>query len=132
MKKLLLTLMQVLISTSAMAKWVKVGSSADVDVGITLYADPATILKSGNMVKMLRLTDFKAVQGNIGEHYMSTKRQDEYDCVRERRRIIFVAAHSKKMGEGYVVIRVINKLDDWKPISPGSQGEAMCEFACGN
>jgi hypothetical protein len=36
------------------------------------------------------------------------------------------------MGEGYVVIRVINKLDDWKPISPGSQGEAMWEFACGN
>jgi len=89
MKKLLLTLMQVLISTSAMAKWVKVGSSADVDVGITLYADPATILKSGNMVKMLRLTDFKTVQGNAGKQYMSTKRQHEYDCKEEQHRIIF-------------------------------------------
>ncbi len=115
-------------SGSAMAEWAPVGGNDR----FTLYSDPTTIIKSGNMVKMLRLTDFKAVQGNIGEHYMSTKRQDEYDCVRERRRIIFVAAHSKKMGEGYVVIRVINKLDDWKPISPGSQGEAMWEFACGN
>ena len=115
-------------SGSVMAEWVPVGGNDR----FTLYSDPTTISKSGNMVKMLRLTDFKAVQGNIGEHYMSTKRQDEYDCVRERRRIIFVAAHSKKMGEGYVVIRVINKLDDWKPISPGSQGEAMWEFACGN
>lgn len=115
-------------SGSAMAEWVPVGGNDR----FTLYSDPTTISKSGNMVKMLRLTDFKAVQGNIGEHYMSTKRQDEYDCVRERRRIIFVAAHSKKMGEGYVVIRVINKLDDWKPISSGSQGEAMWEFACGN
>ena len=115
-------------SGSAMGEWVPVGGNDR----FTLYSDPTTISKSGSMVKMLRLTDFKAVQGNIGEHYMSTKRQDEYDCVRERRRIIFVAAHSKKMGEGYVVIRVINKLDDWKPISPGSQGEAMWEFACGN
>ncbi len=115
-------------SGSAMAEWVPVGGNDR----FTLYSDPTTISKSGNMVKMLRLTDFKTVQGNIGEHYMSTKRQDEYDCVRERRRIIFVAAHSKKMGEGYVVIRVINNLDDWKPISPGSQGEAMWEFACGN
>jgi hypothetical protein len=115
-------------SGSAMAEWVPVGGNDR----FTLYSDPTTISKSGNMVKMLRLTDFKTVQGNTGEHYMSTKRQDEYDCVRERRRIIFVAAHSKKMGEGYVVIRVINKLDDWKPISPGSQGEAMWEFACGN
>jgi hypothetical protein len=115
-------------SGSAMAEWVPVGGNDR----FTLYSDPTTISKSGNMVKMLRLTDFKTVQGNTGEHYMSTKRQDEYDCVRERRRIIFVAAHSKKMGEGYVVIRVINKLDDWKPISPGSQGEAVWEFACGN
>jgi len=115
------------VSCSAMAEWVPVGGNDR----FTLYSDPTTISKSGNMVKMLRLTDFKVVQGNIGEHYMSTKRQDEYDCVRERRRIIFVAAHSKKMGEGYIVIRVINNLDDWKPISPGSQGEAMWEFACG-
>jgi hypothetical protein len=115
-------------SGSAMAEWVPVGGNDR----FTFYSDPTTISKSGNMVKMLRLTDFETAQGNIGEHYMSTKRQDEYDCVRERRRIIFVAAHSKKMGEGYVVIRVINKLDDWKPISPGSQGEAMWEFACGN
>ncbi len=115
-------------SGSAMAEWVPVGGNDR----FILYSDPTTISKSGNMVKMLRLTDFMTVQGNTGEHYMSTKRQDEYDCVRERRRIIFVAAHSKKMGEGYVVIRVINKLDDWKPISLGSQGEAMWEFACGN
>ena len=115
-------------SGSAMAEWVPVGGNDR----FTLYSDPTTISKSGNMVKMLRLTDFKTVQGNTGEHYMSTKRQDEYDCVRERRRIIFVVAYSKKMGEGYVVIRAISKLDNWKPISLGSQGEAMWEFACGN
>jgi hypothetical protein len=62
---------------------------------------------------------------------MSTKRQDEYNCVKEQRRIIFITAHSENMGEGYVVMRVVNKPGDWKSISPGSQGEAVWEFACG-
>jgi hypothetical protein len=128
MKILLLTLMFAVMSSSAMAEWVPVGGNDR----FTLYSDPTTISKSGNMVKMLRLTDFKTVQGNTDEHYMSTKRQDEYNCVKEQRRIIFITAHSENMAEGYVVMRVVNKPGDWKSISPGSQGEAVWEFACGN
>jgi len=127
MKKRLLTLVLAVVSSSAMAEWVYIGGNDR----FTLYSDPTTISESGNMVKMLRLTDFKTVQGNTGEHYMSTKRQDEYNCVKEQRRIIFITAHSENMGEGYVVMRVVNKPGDWKSISPGSQGEAVWEFACG-
>ncbi len=58
---------------------------------------------------MLRLTDFETVQENAGEYYMSTKRQDEYNCVKKQRRIIFITAHSENMGEGYIVMRVVNK-----------------------
>ena len=127
MKKLFLILILAIVNSSAMAEWVHVGGNDR----FTLYSDPTTISKSGNMVKMLRLTDFKTAQGNVGEHYMSTKRQDEYNCVKEQRRIIFITAHSENMGEGYVVMRVVNKPGDWKSISPGSQGEAVWEFACG-
>jgi len=123
MKKLLLTLMLAVVSNSAMAEWVHVGGNDR----FTLYSDPTTISESGNMVKMLRLTDFKTAQGNAGEYYMSTKRQDEYNCVKEQRRIIFITAHSENMGEGYVVMRVVNKPGDWKSIAPGSQGEAVWE-----
>ena len=128
MHKFILMLLLTVASGSAMAEWIPVGRNDR----FTLYSDPTTISKSGNMVKMLRLTDFKTAQGNTGEHYMSTKRQDEYDCVREQCRIIFVTALSEKMGEGYVVMRVVNKPGDWKSISSGSQGEAMWKFACGD
>jgi len=127
MKKRLLTLMLAVVSSSAMAEWVHVSGNDR----FTLYADPTTISESGNVVKMLRLTDFETPQGNIGEHYMSTRRQDEYNCVKGQRRIIFITAHSENMGEGYVVMRVVKKTSDWKSISPGSQGEAVWKFACG-
>jgi len=37
------------------------------DVGITTYADPTTIRKSGNKVKIWSLDDFKTVQ-KVGGH----------------------------------------------------------------
>ncbi len=127
MHKAILMLLLAVVSSGAMAEWVHVGGNDR----FTLYADPTTVSESGNMVKMLRLTDFETAQGNIGEHYMSTRRQDEYNCVIEQRRIIFITAHTENMGEGYVVRSVVNKPGDWKSISPGSQGEAVWEFACG-
>jgi len=37
----------------------------------------------------------------------------------------------ENMGEGNVVMKVVNKPDYWKLIPPGSQGEAVWKFACG-
>jgi hypothetical protein len=108
-----------------MAEWVHVGGNDR----FTLYSDPTTINKSGNIVKMLRLTDFKSAQRIDTKYYLSTKRQDEYDCVKEQYRIIYVNAYTENMGEGNVVMRVINKPDDWELISSGSQGEAVWEIA---
>ena len=51
MKKLLLTLMLAVVSSSAMAKWVKVSE----DKLVTAYADPTTIRKNGDKVKMWAL-----------------------------------------------------------------------------
>ena len=48
MKKLLLTLMLAVVSTSAMAEWVEVGTTDSHLV----YADPASIRKVGDIVKI--------------------------------------------------------------------------------
>jgi hypothetical protein len=62
MKKLLLILMLV-VSSSAMAEWVWVGKSE----GFTTYVDPTTVRKSGNKVKLWRLTDYKtAINSTAG------------------------------------------------------------------
>jgi hypothetical protein len=48
MRKLILILLLAVLSSSAMAEWIKVGANDNS----TIYADPATIRKEGNMVKM--------------------------------------------------------------------------------
>ncbi len=50
MKKLLLTLMLAVVSSSVMAEWVLYGFSNGSKKGIiiTVYADPTTLIKSGN------------------------------------------------------------------------------------
>lgn len=126
MRTMLLALILTLSTTNTMAEWVHVGGNDR----FTLYSDPATINKSGNIVKMLRLTNFKTVQISNSQRYLSTQRQDEYDCVKEQHRIIFVNAYTENMGEGYVIMRVVNRSGSWKPILPGSQGEAVWNFAC--
>jgi hypothetical protein len=128
MKKLLLTLILAVVSTSAMAEWVEVGSS--VEYGITLYVEPITISKSENMVKMMRLTDFKTVQENAGKQYMSTKKQHEYDCKKERVRTLWSTFYSKNMGDGDVIADV-EGTHKWTPVAPDSVGEAHLELACG-
>lgn len=126
MKNLLLALILMLISNSTRAEWIPVSENFI----FTLYSDPTSISKSGHIVKMLRLTDFKTAQGRTGSKYLSTKRQDEYDCIKKQHRIIYVNAYSENMGTGYIVTKVVNESDDWKSVSLGSLGEGAWKFAC--
>ena len=62
MKKLLLTLVLAIVSSSVMAEWVYIAESEEeVEEAyfVTAYADPDTIRKTGNRVKMWVMEDFK-------------------------------------------------------------------------
>jgi hypothetical protein len=48
------------VSTSAIAEWVAIGETEEKD--LTVYADPTTIRKTGNIVKMWSLDDHKMAQ----------------------------------------------------------------------
>ena len=61
MKKLLLTLILVVVSSNVMAEWVEISSSDDL--GITVYADPSSIRKADNKLEMRFLSDYKKVRG---------------------------------------------------------------------
>jgi hypothetical protein len=124
MNKLLLILMLV-VSTSAMAEWVAIGETEEKD--LTVYADPTTIRKTGNTVKMWSLDDHKMVQN---PDVISSRGLDEYDCEKKQRRPLFLAAYSGHMGKGETVL-IHNERGDWNPTSPGSVGESVLEFACG-
>ena len=125
MKKLLLTLMLVVVSSSAMAEWVKVSE----DKLVTAYADPTTIRKLGDKVKMWALWDYSTAQEGDSKPYMSVRIQNEYNCKEETDRQIYATTFSGNMLEG-------NKIDtqggrDWEPVAPRTHDEALWKFACG-
>ncbi len=126
MKKLLLILM-LIVSTSAMAEWVAI-ATAD---GIISYANPATIRKSGNKVKMWSLIDFNSVQEDAGDKFLSSKSQNEYDCKEERIRTLYFSWHSENMGGGDVVYIDRKPDKNWDPVMPESTGENLWKIACG-
>jgi len=126
MKKLLLTLLLAIVSSSAMAEWVEVGSNDNV----TRYADPATIRKVGNKVTVWELVDFKTVQGSTGFQFNSAKVLTLCDCKEEQTRMLSASVHSENMGGGNVVM-THNKAGKWAPAAPDSINMTLFEFACG-
>jgi hypothetical protein len=97
MRRAILTMLLAIVSSSATAEWVAVSR----DETSAMYADPATIRRTGDMVEMSTLLDFKAAQARpYGTPYMSQKTQHEYDCKGHRARIIHFLRYSETMGGG--------------------------------
>jgi len=127
MHKAILMILLAIVSSSAMAEWVVIGATNKS----TVYADPTTIRKSGNKVKMWMLYDFYSVEEAAGEKYLSHKGQSGYDCKEEQGKTLYFSRHSENMGGGDVV-HVDNKpAKNWTPIPPGSVNEGLWKFACG-
>ena len=124
MKKLLLTLMLITASSNVMAEWVEIESN-ETD---TFYDDPATIRKTGNIVRMWVLTDYKMVKTNASKPYMSKLGVRKYDC-KEKSRATIKTLHSKNMGVGKNVGIIGNR--PWLPVSPRTTSELLWKFACG-
>jgi len=109
MKKLLLTLMLAVVSSSAMTGWTKAGSSVEK----IIYVDFETIRKSGNNVKIWTLYDYKEPKKlkKYGS-YMSVKYQEEHDCKNEQTKILYNIAYTGNMGGGDTIFS--NKSEpDW-------------------
>lgn len=128
MRKVILMLLLAMVSSSAMAEWIMV-DSGDTS---TTYADPTTISKAGNIVKMWWLDDFKkADTAANGKAYMSMKGQDEFDCKEEKSRQLHFSFYSELKGGGEMVYNEILKHPKWYPVSLGSAGADLWKIACG-
>ena len=111
-----------------MAEWVKVTGSAEETMSITVYADPDTILRTGNRVKMWSLTDYKKTEEESGA--TSAKQKDEHDCKEKKSRILFIAFYSGHMGRDEAVLIDSEPDDSWQQLLVGSADEAILDFAC--
>lgn len=110
------------------AEWM--WASANNQVGLTIYVDPDSISRDGDLVKLWQLYDYKTIQTVAGNSFLSSKAQRQFDCVKQRTRLLAFTHFTGNMGSG---IRVFNDLDEseWRPVAPGSVGQSMWKVACG-
>ena len=115
----------VLNSAPAYAEWVEVGITDEA----TVYADPDTLRRKGDLVKMWYLHDFKTTQTVLKKSYLSSRSQDEYDCTGDRHRALASTSFSGNMGSGKVRSSYSIK-GKWEPVPPGTITQALWKVAC--
>lgn len=127
MRRSILSLLLLVVSAGAAAEWAEVGAD---QIG-TSYADPVTLTKAGDIVKMRDLVDFKAVQSRpYGTPFLSQRRLQEHDCGNRRSRVVELLRYSENMGQGDEAPVDVDP-EKWEPVAPGTAGEVLWTFACG-
>ncbi|HSL03031.1 MAG TPA: surface-adhesin E family protein [Nitrospiraceae bacterium] len=128
MTRLILIMLLVLSGGAAYAEWVEV--SANKMAGVIAYADPDTIHRKGDLVKMWSLFDLKTTQTVGGNSYLSIKAQQTYDCAEDRSRALAYTKFSGNMGHGAEVYSGSVE-QKWNPVTPMSVGQELWKVACG-
>jgi hypothetical protein len=115
-----------IVSSTAAAEWVEVDRTDTT----TVYGDPTSVRRAGDMVKMWEITDFATAKKWIdGKLYMSTRERSEYDCKEERWRTLHISLFSGHMSYGEVVFSVSSP-GDWKPVAPDTIAETYWKLVC--
>ncbi len=97
----------------------------------TVYIDPESIRREGDLVTMLQLIDFTWMQGNPRgpTRFLSTKTHKQFDCAEKRLRLLAFTEFSGGMGKGILAHGYVDK-DNWLPVEPESINQALWEVAC--
>jgi hypothetical protein len=115
-----------LSTAQAYAEWVEIGTSNN---DATVYVDPDSIRRKGDLVKMWILYDFKATQTVLNKSYLSSRSQAEYHCTEDRHRALATTSFSGNMGSGKVRSSYSIK-GKWEPVPPGTITQALWKVAC--
>ena len=121
-----------LSSIPAYAEWVAVEKDYLLPGLQTVYVDPESIRREGNLVTIWQLIDFKWMQGNPrGPHrFLSTKTHKQFDCAGKRVRLFAFTEFSRGMGTGMPRDGYVDK-DNWLPVEAESMSHALWEAVCG-
>jgi surface-adhesin protein E len=127
-----------LSSVPAYAEWMAVEKDYLLPGLQTVYVNPDTIRRDGNLVTIWQLIDFKWMKGNQGmgrlgfgpHRFFSTKTRKQFDCTEKRLRLLAFTEFSQHMGTGITDAGYVDK-DHWLPVEPESINQALWEMACG-
>jgi len=112
------------------AEWVDVGSKVEKGLAVyTVYVDPTTIRRNGDVVTLWALFDFKTIQSIVGGPWLSSKTQRQFDCVEERVRLLGFMTFTGNMGSGEPVYSNSEE-SKWEPVAPDGIDRTLWEVAC--
>ena len=128
MTRLLLVILLVLSSGPVSAEWV-VLSPSDSARGYSVYVDPGTIRREGDLVTMWHLADFTTPQTVNDVSFLSLKMHAQYDGTYLRWRRLALTNFSGHMGSGDVAYTNAEE-GEWTPVASKSLGELLWLEAC--
>jgi len=132
MKQLLLIFLLVLSPTLVFADWVVVQRDYFSPGLQTVYMDPTSLQRDGNLVTISQLIDYKWMQGNyVGTpRFLSTTARKQFDCVGQRIRSLSFTEYYGHMATGVAMSAYVAN-DQWLPIESQTLNHALWEIACG-
>jgi hypothetical protein len=118
-----------LIAFAARAEWTQIGVSRKAGDAFTLYVDPATIQRNGNLARIWDLQDFREPQSVDGQLYLSEKTQIEFDCEAKKARVLATIDCADRMCTGKVVYSDADT-SEWTAVGANTLGELEWKAAC--
>jgi len=127
-------------------KWVAVEKDYLSPQIQTVYIDPDTVSREGNLVTVSQLIDYKWMQGTgavinpyafgrlyryqLAPHgFFSTTTRKQFDCANKHVRLLAFTEFSHHMGTGRRNNGYVDQ-ETWLPVEPESVNHALWELAC--
>jgi hypothetical protein len=114
------------------ADWVTVEKPSPVRELQTVYIDPTTVRREGNLTTVWQLTDVTWMQGGARgtPRFLSTKTYKQFECTGKRLRLLAFTEFSHQMATGIASDGHVDK-ETWLPVEPDSINHALWELVCG-
>jgi len=99
----------------------------------TIYVDPSTIKRDGNLVDFWMLHSYNyPMDYEGGKQYQSTIGRSVYDCKNEIQRTLYYTIYQGPKGTGDVLgfANYLNDKPNWSPIIPSSPNMIIFKRVC--
>lgn len=120
------TLLQLWSAAPLCAEWVLV----DRNDQAKLYVDPGSISRNGDVVSVWVLDDLKSAQTRGFSTFLSTRVQEEHDCLKKRFRLVAAERFAGNMGTGNSIYKKSGE-SHWAPIPRESMALSVWKYVCG-
>lgn len=123
----------ILVHRPVRAEWLMIDNRYQSPGLQTVYVDPGSIRREGNLVTISALIDWTWMQGNRSPtRFYSTKLTKQIDCAEMRVRTLAATDYYGHMGTGEVIGGGGHTSEShWVPIEPGTLNQGFWEAACG-